>query len=145
MSEGTKIFKNQDQRDSLRPCPQGFYHYLIHPTHLKRFLFFLSLDFAIIVFSLYLSFFVRFEFTVSAGYRSMFFNALPFFVFIKLIMFFCFGVYKISWRYFCLNDLKKIITAQVISLLFVLCAFILFPLTNFNISRVKLASFDLPI
>lgn len=145
MSEGTKIFKNQDQRDSLRPCPQGFYHYLIHPTHLKRFLFFLSLDFAIIVFSLYLSFFVRFEFTVSAGYRSMFFNALPFFVFIKLIMFFCFGVYKISWRYFCLNDLKKIITAQGISLLFVLCAFILFPLTNFNISRVKLASFDFPI
>lgn len=145
MTEGTKTYKNPGQGDGLHYCPRGFYHYLIHPTHLKRYLFFLSLDFAIIVFSLYLAFFVRFEFTMPAGYRSMFFNALPFFVFFKLIMHFCFGAYKISWRYFCLNDLKKIITAQGISLLFIVCTFMVLPLLHSNISRTKLASFAVSI
>ncbi len=145
MTESKKITKNKDQRAVLQSCPRGFYHYLIHPTHLKRFLFFIFLDFAIIVFSLYLAFFVRFEFTLSADYRSMFFDALPFFLFIKLIILFCFGVYKISWRYFCLNDLKKIITAQLLSLLFIMSAFMVFPLSNVNMFRVQFVSFDLSI
>ena len=96
VTEGAKIFKNQDRQDNSRLFSQGFYYNLMHPTHLKRFLFFLIFDSAIIVFSLCLSFFIRFEFTIPSEYRVLLLNVIPFFLLIKLTSFYCFKVYNLN-------------------------------------------------
>ncbi|TWU49876.1 UDP-N-acetyl-alpha-D-glucosamine C6 dehydratase [Candidatus Brocadiaceae bacterium B188] len=100
------------QQDGSRFLPRGFYQYLIHPTHLKRFLFFLIFDSAIIVFSLYASFSMRFEFVIPFKYKVLLLEVLPAFLLIKLIAFLCFKIYKITWRYVGINDLVNIAIAQ---------------------------------
>lgn len=91
-----------------------FYKFM-HPSNSKRLLFFLIFDILIIVFSLYVSFFIRFEFTMSVGYRSMFLKAISLFVVIKLIVFACFRLYKTTWQYVGLHDLLNIIKAVIVS------------------------------
>lgn len=93
----------------------GSYDRLLRPTTFKRIAFFLSFDFLIIFISLFLSFFIRFEFTMPAHYLVMYLSALPFCVCIKLIMIVVCKGYRISWRYFCLNDLTNIVIALTVS------------------------------
>ncbi len=143
VTEGTNTFKNQDKRDTLRFFPRSFYHNLMHPTHLKRFLFFLLLDFVIIVFSLYLSFFMRFEFTIPFEYRVLLLDVIPFFLLIKLTSFYCFRVYKITWRYVGINDLVNIAVAQTASIS-VLMMLVLIPMPSWFHSGIPgFFSFDM--
>ncbi|MCR4319497.1 MAG: polysaccharide biosynthesis protein [Candidatus Brocadiaceae bacterium] len=93
----------------------SLFYKFTHPSNSKRLLFFLIFDILIIVFSLYGSFFIRFEFTMSVGYRSMFLKAISLFVVIKLIVFACFRLYKTTWQYVGLHDLLNIIKAVIIS------------------------------
>lgn len=93
----------------------SLFYKFTHPSNSKRLLFFLIFDILIIVFSLYVSFFIRFEFTMSVGYRSMFLEAISLFVVIKLIVFACFRLYKTTWQYVGLHDLLNIIKAVIIS------------------------------
>lgn len=88
---------------------------ITHPSLSKRFLFFFVSDILIIIFSLYLSFFIRFEFTMPARYRAMFFQAILLFVVVKLIVFAYFRLYKITWRYVGLHDLLNIVNAVLVS------------------------------
>lgn len=103
---------------------------LFSPTHLKRLLFFVLSDFLIIAISLYLSFFIRFEFTMPVEYQAMFLQALPLFVIVNLLVFVSFRIYRISWFYFNLGDLINIISAQAVALS-VLMALILIPFPSF--------------
>ncbi len=118
---------DHDQQDNSRIFSQDFYHDLIHPTRLKRILFFLIFDFLIIVFSLYLSFFIRFEFTIPSEYLLLLLKVTPFFLLIKLTSFYCFKIYKITWKYVSINDLVNIAVAQTasISMLTLLVLFLL--------------------
>ena len=93
----------------------SLFYKFAHPSNSKRLLFFLIFDILIIVFSLYVSFFIRFEFTMSVGYRSMFLEAISLFVVIKLIVFACFRLYKTTWQYVGLHDLLNIIKAVIVS------------------------------
>jgi len=87
---------------------------LLYPTHLKRFLFFFFGDLLIIVFSLYLSFALRFDFNVSPEYYGLLLKALPFFIVVKLSVFIVFRLYKIAWRYVGIGDLYNIVNATVV-------------------------------
>ncbi|MCF6153771.1 MAG: polysaccharide biosynthesis protein [Candidatus Brocadia sp.] len=111
---------DHEQQDDSRFFPRGFYHNLMHPTHLKRFLFFLIFDSAIIVFSLYVSFSMRFEFIIPFEYKVLLLEALPAFLLIKLAAFLCFKIYKITWKYVGLSDLVNIAIAQTASVSVVL-------------------------
>ena len=93
----------------------SLFYKFAHPSNSKRLLFFLIFDILIIVFSLYVSFFIRFEFTMSVGYRSMFLEAISLFVVIKLIVFACFRLYKTTWQYVGIHDLLNIIKAVIVS------------------------------
>lgn len=106
---------------------RNFLARLLYPTHFRRFLFFFLFDILIITVSLYLSFLLRFDFTLNKEYRDLIFEALPFFIIIKLIIFAGFRMYKITWKYVGINDLCNIVNALIVtnSILMVL---ILFPL-----------------
>jgi FlaA1/EpsC-like NDP-sugar epimerase len=84
---------------------------LIKPTYFKRTLFFMVSDSIIAIISLYSSFLLRFEFNLSQDYMSLFLNILPVFIILKIITFWIFKVYKITWRYVSLYDFYKILNA----------------------------------
>ena len=88
---------------------------LLSPSNLKRFIFFFVFDFLIIIFSLYLSFLLRFEFVLSKDYQGLIFRVLPFFVVVKLSAFLSFRLYRISWTYFGLCDNWQVIKALLLS------------------------------
>lgn len=105
---------------------RNFLARLLYPTHFRRFLFFFLFDILIITVSLYLSFLLRFDFALNKEYSDLIFEALPFFIIIKLIIFAGLRMYKITWKYVGINDLCNIVNALIVtnSILMVL---ILFP------------------
>ena len=117
----------------------------ISPSHLKRFVFFFVCDFVIIIFSLYLSFFIRFEFAVPIEYKLMFLNAVFVFIVTKLTIFVFFRFYKITWRYVGIYDMLNIVRALIVSES-VIMVLILIPLPVFSSSYIpSFLSFDLHI
>lgn len=106
-----------------------YFEKLFFPTHLKRFLFFFFFDIMIIIFSLYLSFQLRFDFRMQDEYKMMFLNTLPLFLAVKLSALALFRAYRITWRYVGLNDLSNIIIAGFLSeSLLMIIRFLSFPL-----------------
>jgi FlaA1/EpsC-like NDP-sugar epimerase len=98
---------------------------LIKPTYFKRTLFFMVSDSIIAIISLYLSFLLRFEFNLSQDYMSLFLNILPVFIILKIITFWIFKVYKITWRYVSLYDFYKILNAVFLSFSIVIISVLL--------------------
>jgi FlaA1/EpsC-like NDP-sugar epimerase len=94
---------------------RNFWKRLIYPTGLKRFLFFFLCDILIISFSLFLSFLLRFEFSLPGQYLKMIQIALPLFIVVKLTNFAIFDMYRISWRYISVKDFINIVLAVITS------------------------------
>ncbi|MBA3071713.1 MAG: polysaccharide biosynthesis protein, partial [Nitrospirae bacterium] len=88
---------------------------LLNPSKLKRFLLFFIFDSAIIVVSLYLSFFLRFDFSIPSNYYAVIYSALPFFLAVKLVSFAGFRLYQFTWRFVGLRDLFNIFFAVSLS------------------------------
>lgn len=86
---------------------------LLQPSPLKRFFFFFMTDILIITLSLFLSFYIRFEFSIPLDYQRMVVSALPYFILVKLLSFFIFRMYRITWRYVGINDLIKIVYSLI--------------------------------
>lgn len=81
----------------------------------KRRLFFLFFDLFIISFSLYASFWLRFEGQIPDQYIIKYPIYLLSVVIVKLIILYLFGMYSFSWRFFGVLDLAKLSAAIVIS------------------------------
>lgn len=88
---------------------------MLAPTAFKRFMFFFLSDIFIIIFSLYFSFQLRFDFAPADGYRTLLIEALPIFLIIKMAVFCGFRLCKITWKYVGLRDLINITAALVVS------------------------------
>lgn len=88
---------------------------LLNPSKLKRFLLFFIFDSVIIAVSLYLSFFLRFDFSVPSNYYAVIYSALPFFLAVKLVSFVGFRLYQFTWRFVGLRDLFNIFFAVSLS------------------------------
>lgn len=84
---------------------------MVRMTPLKRFVFFLLADSLLIAFSLYASFWLRFDGSIPAEYAKKFPAYLGLALIIKISFLAAFGMYKISWRFFGLGDLQKLIAA----------------------------------
>ena len=77
-------------------------------TVLKRTLFFLVSDALLFSLALYLSFYLRFEGLIPKGYLGQFYVYLPLFVGIKILVFYFFQIYRFTWSYVGLYELKDI-------------------------------------
>lgn len=76
-------------------------------------MFFIFADVLIIIFSLYFSFYIRFDFTLSfyAQYKDILLTALPIFLMVKLLIFAMYKIYNFTWRYVSIYDFFKLISA----------------------------------
>lgn len=88
-----------DPEKSIRPLWFRIFYDLTHTSGLSRFLFFFLGDVLIAALSLYLSFFVHFNFSSQIIYAELVQEVLLFFVVVRLCFFVIFRIYKITWRY----------------------------------------------
>jgi UDP-N-acetyl-D-glucosamine 4,6-dehydratase len=87
----------------------------------KRTIFFIVADSFIFYMSFYSAYLLRFNIHIPPEHIVSSSSLVLAIVVIKIIMFYIFGVYSITWRYFVLSDVKKILYALISAyLLFVL-------------------------
>lgn len=99
---------------------------MFHATKLKRLVFFLLGDVFIFVFSIYLAYLLRFNADIPDIYVQGLFVTAGFLIVFKLFFMWMFKIYKVPWRFFGLNEARKIFLAHV-------CAAILFTIVFFII------------
>ena len=91
---------------------------LFKPTKLKRALFFIFGDILFSIFTLFLSYLLRFNFTIPTEYIDNFFLIASILIGAKLLFYTLFKLYFISWRFFSLDDIKRLFYATVLAYLF---------------------------
>ncbi len=88
---------------------------LLKNSPLKRALFFISFDIVIFYLSFLSAYSLRFNFHIPPEHIVGFFKLVWIFIGLKIIVFFAFKIYFISWRYFVLLDARRILYALIIS------------------------------
>ena len=88
---------------------------ILKPSPLKRALFFIFFDILISLGTLFLAYNLRFNFSVDGTYLDHFFLVFSILLFLKIGSIAYFNLYEVSWRFFSLSDLKKIIYAHLIT------------------------------
>src|SRR4030042_6822010 len=78
-------------------------------TPLSRLAFVFLADLLLIAFSLYASFWLRFDGAIPAEYKIKLPAYFGLVLLVKVSLLAAFGMYKISWRFFGLSDLVKLI------------------------------------
>jgi FlaA1/EpsC-like NDP-sugar epimerase len=109
---------------------------ILRPTPWKRLFFFLVLDIAIVIFSLYLSFLLRFGFAFPPKFRAIFFFWLAGITILNVFLLAINKLYIMSWRYCGLSELFKLFGVFSLSL-------ILLSIFNF-VLRSRQFGFDIP-
>ena len=90
---------------------------LLKTSPLKRALFFIVLDIAVFYLSFYLAYGLRFNFHLPPEHVTGFVHLVWIYIAIKIVLFFLFKVYFITWRYFVFEDLKRVFFALSIALI----------------------------
>jgi len=85
------------------------------PTQLKRVIFFIFLDTFISVVTVFLSYLLRFNFHIPLEFFDSMISMILILIPIKIGIFFLFKIYFIAWRYFGLNEYKKIVYSHLIA------------------------------
>jgi FlaA1/EpsC-like NDP-sugar epimerase len=88
---------------------------LFKKTALKRTLFFGVFDVLLFSLAFWISFYVRFEGVIPKNYLWPFYTHLPLFVIIKILMFYFFQIYRLSWSYVGFYELLNLFKAQTLS------------------------------
>ncbi len=96
---------------------------LLKPTNTKRVLFFLISDIVISFLTLYLAYLLRFNFHVPSEYQSSLIKVFICLIILKVSFYYFYKLYFVSWRFFSLIELKKLLFATMISYF---CFFIIF-------------------
>ncbi len=104
---------------------------------LFRIMFLVILDAAIIVFSFWLAFNLRFEFNVEAVYRKYNYTFSLVWIISYILMFFIFGIYKSMWKYASIDEVIKIFVSSA-------CSMILCFALSIVIRELHFAPFRLP-
>lgn len=76
-------------------------------------------DIFTIITSWFLAYYLRFNFDLPAVYSILMFKWVLFIVMIQIIFLKLFGVYRSTWRYTSINDIKRILKAIIISALII--------------------------
>ena len=93
----------------------------------KRVLFFLLSDLFLGVLTLYLSYALRFNFSIPSRYLDHFGHVALFLIVLKSIYFYIFKIYFKSWRYFGLRDFKQLFIAHFLAYSSFFLIFSLYP------------------
>jgi FlaA1/EpsC-like NDP-sugar epimerase len=88
---------------------------ILRITPLKRRVFFFLADSLLIVFSLYASFWLRFDGAIPTEFARKILVYFGLALIVKVSLLAAFGMYNISWRFFGLSDLVKLIAAVSIA------------------------------
>ena len=97
------------------------------PSPLKRTLFFIFFDLLISLGTLFLAYELRFNFDINQVYVDNFGLVFIGLVSLKILLIAYFKIYKVSWRFFSLNEIKKLIYAHVIAYSLFIIIYYLFP------------------
>jgi len=110
---------------------------IIHPSTLKRFSFFLLSDIFLFSLSLYIAFFVHFDFSANISYGALILEVLPYFLALKIFFLAVFRGYQITWRYVGLYDMIHIVAALFVAG----CVMIILSLPNLPIPEIAITNF----
>jgi len=91
----------------------------------KNLFLILAIDILLLVVSLYTAYLARFDFLIPQDYLFLFKKILPIVLFIKVICFYYFDLFRGMWRYTSLADLLNIIKASSVSTMFIMCYILL--------------------
>jgi len=86
---------------------------LLKPSFAKRLIFFVVSDIALFYIALHLSYALRFDFVINPDHMVHFLNVFGILLLLKLFFMGLFGAYRITWRFFSLNDSKRLIKAHI--------------------------------
>ncbi len=100
---------------------------LFQPTFAKRLIFFVVSDIALFYISLHLSYALRFDFVINPDHMVHFLNVFGILLLLKLFFMGFFEAYRITWRFFSLNDSKRLIKAHVAAALVFVAIFFAVP------------------
>jgi len=88
---------------------------LLKPTFFKRMILFIVADFLLTSLSLYLAYSLRFNFAIPPSFIDHFGRVFVVLVVLKIGIFHIFKIYHRSWRFFSLQDFKKLLFAHTIA------------------------------
>lgn len=92
----------------------------------------IALHLALVISAYILAFYLRFDFQIANNYWQLIFKTLPVFVCIKMIILGYFGLYSGLWRYASVDDIWRILKANVLATLcFIFAVFLLHNLSGF--------------
>ena len=106
-------------------------HNLLRMSQLKRRLFFLGADSALIAGSLFVSFWLRFDGVIPANYAINLKYYIAIALAVKLTILLVHDMYDVSWRFFGLKDLLKLFSAITLSSLIIGLANLLYNGSDF--------------
>ncbi len=86
---------------------------LLQPSFAKRLLFFLLSDLILFFISLHLAYALRFDFVIEPRFMENFVTVFVTLALLKILFFFLFRVYNITWRFFGLDDALNLIKAHL--------------------------------
>lgn len=112
---------------------------LLFSVKIRRYLFFLLSDSLAIIFSLYFSFLLRFDFRITSEWKLLPL-ALPLFVMLKIASFIVFRLYRFNWSYVGLHEMLNAGYAVIVAEA-TLMAIILIPMPAF----MQLHHLDYPL
>ncbi len=88
---------------------------LLRPTKTKRALFFVIGDILISIFTLFLAYLLRFNFSIPKAYLHNFIEIAFILIFSKVTFYHIFKLYFVNWRFFSLKELKSLILATTLA------------------------------
>ncbi len=96
------------------------------PTMITRALFFFIGDFFISFFTLYLSYLLRFNFSIPKEFLQNFLLVFAVLFLLKTVFMFYFRLYHVSWRFFSLSELKKLLYSHILTYISFFLFFLIF-------------------
>jgi UDP-N-acetyl-D-glucosamine 4,6-dehydratase len=100
--------------------------FFFHPTSKKRIFFFVVLDVLISISTVVLSYLLRFNFSITPTFYDSMVAMLMVLIPLKIVVFFLFRIYHVAWRFFGLNEYKRIIIAHLVTYLLFSLIYLLF-------------------
>ncbi|MDD4856214.1 MAG: nucleoside-diphosphate sugar epimerase/dehydratase [Sulfuricurvum sp.] len=97
------------------------------PSNTKRVFFFIFADTFLSLITLYGAYLLRFNFSIPEGFLAPFWHVALSIIVLKLTATALFGGYTFIWRFFALNDAKKLFFAHLLTYTLFAFIFLLFP------------------
>jgi len=87
--------------------------FFLQPSSKKRILFFLILDSLISLATIVLSYLLRFNFSITPTFYDSMIKMMIILIPLKIALFFLFRIYHVAWRFFGLNEYRRIVLAHL--------------------------------